>query len=78
MIMALNVISIFKFKYDCTEVIFYISKINSHGVYVVKKEKIRKVSCKSKKMRCAIVNLHVNISESNHFNASNSDNVIVK
>ena len=38
MLIALNVFSVFKFNYDCTEEISYRSKINSRGVYVVKKE----------------------------------------
>ena len=32
MLMALDVFSIFKFNFDCTEVIFYRSKINGHDV----------------------------------------------
>ena len=38
MLMAFKVFSIFKFNSYCTEVVFYISKINVHDVYVVKKE----------------------------------------
>ena len=38
MIMALELFQIFKFNFDCTEALFYNSKINSHGVYVAKKE----------------------------------------
>ena len=38
MIMALNVLLIFKFNFDCTEALFYKSKMNSPGVYFAKKE----------------------------------------
>ena len=38
MLMTLNVSSIFKCYLDCTEALFYKIKINSYGVYVVKKE----------------------------------------
>ena len=37
-LMSLNVFSIFKFYFDWTDIIYYKRKINSDGVYVVKKE----------------------------------------
>ena len=39
MLMTLNVFSNSKFNFDCTEALFYRSKINIHGVYVIKKKK---------------------------------------
>ena len=36
MFMSLSVISIFNFYFNCTEGVFYKSKINGYGIYVVK------------------------------------------
>ena len=38
MLMILNVFLIFRFNFDCTEVLFYKIKINGYGVYAIKKE----------------------------------------
>ena len=75
--MTLNVFSNSRFNFDWTVALFYKSKINSHGVYVIKKKKSkRKVSLKSKKRRHITVNSHSNSSETNNSNTSNSDDVI--
>ena len=74
--MTLNVFSNFKFNFDYTEALFYKSKINSHGVYIIKKKIWEKASYQSKKRRYITVNSHFNSSETNHLNTSNSDNVI--
>ena len=50
--------------------------MNIHGVYATKKKKGRKISYKSNRIRCITINSHVNSSESNHLNTSNSNNVI--
>ena len=44
MLMTLDILSIFKFYFDCNEALFYKSKINSYVVYVVKKGKSKKDS----------------------------------
>ena len=38
MLTTLNILSDFKFKFDCNEELFYGIKINSGGVYVIKKK----------------------------------------
>ena len=38
MLMILDIFSIFRFNFDCTEALFYNIKIYSSGVYVAKKE----------------------------------------
>ena len=74
--MTLNVLSMFKFNFDCIEALFYKSKINSHGVYFTKKKKRRNILYISKNMICTTANSHVNSSKSNNLNTSKSDNVI--
>ena len=39
MLITLNVLSIFRFNFDCTVALFYKSKINIYGVYAARKEK---------------------------------------
>ena len=74
--MTLNFLSNFKFYFDSTEGLFYKSKINSHGVYVVKNKTWLEGFSKSKKRRFTTVTSHVNSSESNDLNTYNSYNVI--
>ena len=76
MLITLNVFSGFKFDFNCTDALFYKSKINSHGVYVTKKKQGSKFSFKYNKSICTTSNSHVNSSESNDPNTYNSDNVI--
>ena len=38
MLMTLDVFPIFKFNFNCTDALFDKSKINIHGVYVIKKK----------------------------------------
>ena len=52
-LMIFNIFSIFKFNFYCTESIFYKSKLNSYGVYVVKEEKRKEILYISSKRRCA-------------------------
>ena len=40
MLMALDVFSNFRFNSDLTAVLFYRNKLNSHGVYVIKRKTI--------------------------------------
>ena len=74
--MKLNIFSYFEFNLDCTEALFYKSRINIHGVYVTNKKKLRKVSFKSKKRICITVNSNFNSIETNNSNTSNSNNVM--
>ena len=76
MIITLNVFSNFGFNFDCTEALFYKSRINSDGVDVIKKKKREEVSSKYNKSKFITVNSHFNSSETNNSNTSNSDNVI--
>ena len=48
MLMTLNIFSNLNFNFDCSEALFYKSKINSHGVYIINKKKGRKVLLKSR------------------------------
>ena len=61
---------------DSNEGLFCKSKINSHGIYVVKTKTCSEGFSKSKKSRCTTVNSHVNSSESNDLNTYNRDNFI--
>ena len=74
--MTLNFLSNFKFYIDCTEGLFYRSRINSDGVYVFKEKHVQKVFSKSKNRRSTTVTSHVNISKSDDLNTYISDNVI--
>ena len=74
--MTLKFISNFNFNFNSTEGLFYRSKINSHGVYVVKNKTWLEGFSKSKKRRFTTVTSHVNSSESNDLNTYNRDNVI--
>ena len=74
--MTLNFLSHFKFYFDCTEGIFFKSKINSHNIYVVKTKTCLEGFSKSKRRRCTTVTSHVDSSESNDLNTYNSDNFI--
>ena len=38
MLITMNIISNFNFNFNWTKALFYRSKINSHGVYVIKKK----------------------------------------
>ena len=74
--MTLKFFSNSKFYFDCTEGIFYKSRINSHDVYFVKKKTWSEGFSKSKKRRFTTVTSHVNTRKSNNMNTYNSDNVI--
>ena len=74
--MKSNFVSNSKFYLNCTEGLFYKSKINSPGVYVFKTKHGWKVFTKSKKKICTTVTSHVKSSKSNDLNTYNSDNVI--
>ena len=73
MIMTLNIFSILDFKFGFTEallkriVMVFTPPRKKHG---------REISYIYKNKRCNTVNSNVNISKSNNFNTSNSDNVI--
>ena len=52
MLMTSNVFSIFNFNFDCIEAKFYKIKINSYGVYVVKKKEEMNIFYIFKKRMC--------------------------
>ena len=56
--------------------LFYKSKINSHGVYIIKNKIGWKVLFKSNKRICVTVKSNFNNSETDNLNTSNSDDVI--
>ena len=74
--MTLDFLSNFKFYFDSTEGLFYKSKINNHGVYVVRKKTWSEGFPKSKKRRCTTITSHVNSIKTNYLNTYNIDNVI--
>ena len=77
MIMILNFLSNFKFYFDCNEGLFYKSKINSQGIYVIRTKTWSEGFSKSKERRCTNVTSHVNSIKSNYLNTYNSDITIV-
>ena len=75
MLMALNVLSIFKFISIISRKYFTIWK-NRYGVYVVKGETWKEGFPKSKKSIYTNIISHFNKNVSNNLKTSNSDNVI--
>ena len=63
----------FKFNFNCTDALFYKSKINSHVVFVTNKKQERNISFKSNNRRCTTLTSYVNSSKSNDPNTYNND-----
>ena len=76
MLMTSNVLSNYKFNFNCTDALLYKCKINSHDVLSPRRKQGRKISFKSNKRIYSTITSHVNISESNDLNTHNIDNVI--
>ena len=74
--MKLSFLSISKFYFDCTQGLFYKSKINSNGVYVVKTKTWSEGFYRSKNRRGTTVTSNLNSRESNDLNTYSIDNVI--
>ena len=76
MLMTQNVFSYVRFNLNCTDALFFESKINSRGVTPPRQKHGRKVSFKDTKRICTTVISHVNISKSYDPNTYNIDNII--
>ena len=67
MIMAWNVLSIIRLKFDYIEVISYNKKFDM-GYKLSRRKHVRKVFLKSRKRRCNTVISHLNSNELNNLN----------
>ena len=76
MLMAWNILSIFRWNFDWTEELSCKIKLIDTVFILSKRKQGNTIIYMSKKWRCTTVISHTNNNESNNLNTSNSDNVI--